>query len=289
MADELLQALIEAVSADHEVLGELGTRDDGARAYLARERQSRTLVVLMLVPGPDDEYALEVMRKLDQKVPEASRTCTECGTKLRPWARFCTRCGDDVSGLAAVMGRTPEEIDAIVQQAAGGAFEILGAIARQAGGAPVYFARHRASGKVSALALDQDAEHRVRVMSTQTLDTVDKSMPPPTTQRRTGRVSVVVTAAEVERVAAEAVAAAKPARHSVTATQSVDELTREEALDILGLDGSASAADIKARYEDLFSEYRVRETNAPTPTLRKKYKASLQSIESAGRTLGLAT
>lgn len=52
-------------------------------------------------------------------------------------------------------------------------------------------------------------------------------------------------------------------------------------LEILGLPESASTADIQKKYQELFDDYHIRLTNAPTPALKKLYQKNLQEIEDA--------
>ena len=121
-ADPILHALIEAVSADYEVFGELGRREDRSIAFLARTRSTQALMVLALSPGlegAEEEYSLEVLEKLDARVPELPQQCSQCNTILRPWARFCTRCGHDASGLAASGTLGTEELRKLAERAAG--------------------------------------------------------------------------------------------------------------------------------------------------------------------------
>ena len=295
--DPILQALIEAVTADFEVFGELGRREDKSIAFLARSRVTRALAALVLSPGAegtDEEYSLEVYEKLDARVPEVAQQCSMCHTALRPWARFCTRCGHDASGLSASGSMSPDDLRKLAERTAGNDYELLGEMPRSGGGGAVYFGRSRATSKVAALRLELRGGEQVAVSATQTLKTLETPQrvgPVSDTDapRKAGRVSVVLNAmVGDETPPAPAAPIVKPVQHTLTGTEPKAGLTRAMALDVLGLTPLATDTEIRRRYEDLYSEYRVRETNAPTATLRGKYKASLASIEAAGVTLATA-
>ena len=55
-------------------------------------------------------------------------------------------------------------------------------------------------------------------------------------------------------------------------------MTRGEAAAILGVDEHAPAGEIRKRYESLHTDYQIRLTNAPTPTLKKTYQQKLQDV-----------
>ena len=294
-ADPILHALIEAVSADYEVFGELGRREDRSIAFLARTWSTRALMVLVLSPGgegADEEYSLEVFEKLDARVPEPPHQCSQCHTALRPWARFCSRCGHDASGLAASGALGPEELRKLAEGAEGGKYELIGEMPRAGGGGAVYFGRNRQSGKVAILRLELNTDARVAVSATQTLKTLEApAQARPGSDRdsrkKAGRVSVIINPGNLETVTESHPPSAtpKPQRHSLTGNEPSSALTKTEALAVLGLDATATEGEIRRRYQDLYSEYRVRETNAPTSALRLKYRSSVASIEAAGSVL----
>ena len=288
MPDQILDALMDAVSADYEVLGELGRRDESI-GFLARTWAGRILVVLLLSPGAqgaEEEYSLDVIDKLDARVPQPPQECLQCHTSLRPWARFCTRCGNDASGLAATGSLKPDDLRRLAERAAGEQYELLGEMARSGGGGAVYFGRDRATKKVAVLRLERGSDARVAVTSTQTLKTMEtpvRSMPSDDVGRKKARVSLVLSSlsasVDEERGADQrSVSKAEPAEPAEPRIG----LTRAEALALLGIDPAATPPEIRRRYEDMYSEYRVRETNAPTKALRMKYQTSLAAIEAAG-------
>ncbi len=282
---------MDAVSADYEVLGELGRRDESI-GFLARTWAGRVLVVLLLSPGAqgtEQEYSLDVIEKLDARVPQPPQECSQCHMTLRPWARFCTRCGHDVSGLAATGSMKPDDLRLLAERTAGDQYELLGEMARSGGGGAVYFGRDRATRKVAVLRLERGSDERVAVKSTQTLKTMEtpvRSTPSDDEGRKKARVSLVLSSLTVNTDGQQRPDAALVARQeSPTAGAPALGLTREDALALLGIDPSASMPEIRRRYEDMYSEYRVRETNAPTKALRVKYQTSLAAIEAAGNVL----
>jgi pSer/pThr/pTyr-binding forkhead associated (FHA) protein len=56
---------------------------------------------------------------------------------------------------------------------------------------------------------------------------------------------------------------------------------REAALALLELPATASAEQIQKRYHELYSDFQVRLTNAPTPELKKKYGQRLDELRNA--------
>ncbi len=52
-------------------------------------------------------------------------------------------------------------------------------------------------------------------------------------------------------------------------------------LEILGLNEQATPSEIQKRYQELYDDYNIRLTNAPTPALKKLYQKNLQEIEDA--------
>ncbi len=55
--------------------------------------------------------------------------------------------------------------------------------------------------------------------------------------------------------------------------------SRIEYLEILNLDESATINEIEARFNELYSDFQIRLTNAPTPNLKKLYQKNLQELE----------
>lgn len=62
-------------------------------------------------------------------------------------------------------------------------------------------------------------------------------------------------------------------------------MTKSEAAALLGVDETAPQPEIERRYKELYSEYQVRLTNAPTSTLKKRYAEQLQEVEAAAECL----
>ena len=281
---------MDAVSADYEVLGELGRRDESI-GFLARTWAGRVLVVLLLSPGAqgtDQEYSLDVIEKLDARVPQPPQECSQCHMTLRPWARFCTRCGNDVSGLAATGSMKPDDLRRLAERAAGDQYELLGEMARSGGGGAVYFGRDRATKKVAVLRLERGSDERVAVKSTQTLKTLEtpvRSGPSDDEGRKKARVSLVMSSLNVNSDEQRKPDQRTVAKAEAAAAEPPIGLTREEALALLGIDPAATLPEIRRRYEDMYSVYRVRETNAPTKALRMKYQTSVAAIEAAGTVL----
>jgi ATP-dependent Zn protease len=57
--------------------------------------------------------------------------------------------------------------------------------------------------------------------------------------------------------------------------------SKKESLEILNLTEDASRSEIDSRYNELYSDFQIRLTNAPTPNLKKLYQKNLQEIEDA--------
>lgn len=57
--------------------------------------------------------------------------------------------------------------------------------------------------------------------------------------------------------------------------------TRIEYLEIFNLEATASNELIAARYNELYSDFQIRLTNAPTPNLKKLYQKNLLELEEA--------
>jgi hypothetical protein len=62
-------------------------------------------------------------------------------------------------------------------------------------------------------------------------------------------------------------------------------MTREEAASLLSVAIDASAGEVRGRYQELYSDYQVRLTNAPTPGLKKAYQKNLEELRQACETL----
>ena len=62
-------------------------------------------------------------------------------------------------------------------------------------------------------------------------------------------------------------------------------MTRDEAAGVLGVSALAGAAEIRYRYQELYSDFQIRLTNAPTPSLKRMYQKNLQEIEAASKLL----
>jgi len=62
-------------------------------------------------------------------------------------------------------------------------------------------------------------------------------------------------------------------------------MDRQEAAALLGVDPKAGAAEVRRRYQELYSDYQIRLTNAPTPALRTTYQKKLQQLEEASKLL----
>lgn len=157
---ELLAAVREQTSEDFVVYGELGAgrehEQDDARALLARERASNTLVALIVsaTSGPDGEIELgvEVRTELGTSVSSSGMVCVSCGNGLRASGRFCPNCGAAVPGHTGAPDADPDEMRAAVEGSITDDYELLGEMPRKEGGR-VYFAREKVSGAIAALRL----------------------------------------------------------------------------------------------------------------------------------------
>ena len=56
-------------------------------------------------------------------------------------------------------------------------------------------------------------------------------------------------------------------------------LSKEESLEILSLAEGASVQEIENKYNELYSDFQIRLTNAPTPNLKKLYQKNHQDLE----------
>lgn len=62
-------------------------------------------------------------------------------------------------------------------------------------------------------------------------------------------------------------------------------MTKEEALELLDVADGTPSNEIKKKYQELYSDYQLRLTNAPTPVLKKLYSGNLTKLESAFKLL----
>ena len=58
-------------------------------------------------------------------------------------------------------------------------------------------------------------------------------------------------------------------------------MTKQEALNLFNLYENAGKEEILKRYNELYSDYQMRLTNAPTPNLKKLYQNNLGELEEA--------
>ncbi|MBK9376150.1 MAG: DUF1566 domain-containing protein [Holophagales bacterium] len=58
-------------------------------------------------------------------------------------------------------------------------------------------------------------------------------------------------------------------------------MTKQEAAEILGIPVTATAEEVRRRYQEVFSDFQIRLTNAPTAQLRKTYQGSLRDFQLA--------
>jgi hypothetical protein len=58
-------------------------------------------------------------------------------------------------------------------------------------------------------------------------------------------------------------------------------ITKEEALELLNISANAGKDEISDAYKQLFSDYQIRLTNAPTPHLKTLYQNNLKKLEDA--------
>jgi hypothetical protein len=63
-------------------------------------------------------------------------------------------------------------------------------------------------------------------------------------------------------------------------------MSREAAEERLQLPPRATPDQIRKQYQTLYSEFQVRVTNAPTPTLRRRYEEQLREVQEAYDLLG---
>lgn len=58
-------------------------------------------------------------------------------------------------------------------------------------------------------------------------------------------------------------------------------MNREEAANLLNVPVNAQLTEIRSKYQELYNEYQIRLTNAPTPNLKKIYQSNLQELNQA--------
>jgi hypothetical protein len=173
MAEDVIwDALARALVGEYEILTRLGFGRGDAPVYLARELVTDTLVGLRLPPlsfGSDaQEYGLEIVRQLDNGLPDIETRCSHCGATLRQWSRFCSNCGRDISGIApSAAGQTREVLRALARTAAADRYDVLGEMTRAEGGGLVYFAREISTGKIVGLQIEPGPEATVTMTETQ--------------------------------------------------------------------------------------------------------------------------
>jgi serine/threonine protein kinase len=159
--EPMFEAVREATSGTHEILGELARDLPASAAFLARDLHSRELVVLRLARehaaagGGAESYVAEEVTELNSSVPAPPEMCQVCHAPTVGWARQCVVCGTDVTGVAAggESGRTAAELLEEVRRQAAGHYAVLGAMRRSEGGGLVYFARAISSGSLVMLRL----------------------------------------------------------------------------------------------------------------------------------------
>lgn len=58
-------------------------------------------------------------------------------------------------------------------------------------------------------------------------------------------------------------------------------MTKDEAAQLLNVSVNASQPEIQTKFQEMFNEYQIRLTNAPTPNLKKIYQNNLQELNTA--------
>jgi hypothetical protein len=156
MYEDLFRTVQEATEGAYDVLGELG-HDEARMAYLARDLDTGTLVVLALAFDGDE---IEVIPRLGPGVPVIGSLCLGCGSPKEGWGDRCANCEARGYGAGSIApGGGGEALLRSVRSAAAGTYDVLGALERT-GGAPIYFARENGSGRLVGLALQQDPGER---------------------------------------------------------------------------------------------------------------------------------
>jgi len=227
-SERLLKEVRTSLGGQFEVFGELGRAVEGKVVYLARELSSGHLVALQLVPdragsGGNEDYWVEVLRKLDASVPAVPGNCPRCGNQLRGWVRYCSQCGADLSGIAPAGGAKSSSADDLlraVRDSARGRYEVLGQMPHAEGGGIVYFAREVGSGKVVALRLlkEYDTKQGTEQYSigvTRVLTALAESLDPRVENERVERER-----AERERAAQSAPTIVRPPTTATTSASS---------------------------------------------------------------------
>ena len=152
----LMQRVRDSVAGTHDLLGELGTDEEGVLLYLARELATGVLVGVSVKQDNAEgtEFTVEVRRTLGETVAVQGSHCPECQTPLPDLERFCFQCGADLSGVTAADG-TPESTRLLtaLATATAGRFEILGRMDRERRAGTVYFARELNTQRIVALRL----------------------------------------------------------------------------------------------------------------------------------------
>ncbi|HEX8210571.1 MAG TPA: hypothetical protein VF584_10380 [Longimicrobium sp.] len=151
MHDELIRQIEEATGDAYQVVGQLGA-DEARPGFLARERDTGTLVALSLI---GDE--LRILSRLDASVPTGGSSCAGCHAPLAVWTDACPSCGARIVGDD--FPDTPEAREVLlaeVRSASVGEYDVLGAMDGAAG--TVYFARELDGGRLVALALQAEDE-----------------------------------------------------------------------------------------------------------------------------------
>ena len=155
---KFLDAVRTAASGEFEILGELGRRDDGGIAYLARDLLQPRLVALRLerTPGSRHDYVLNVLEELDGTLPASGTGCLACSQPLRGWGRFCPNCGYDLSGLdASGLSASGAKVEDLVGEVAGAGCKVLGEMSRAEGGGTVFFAKQEGQNTIVGFRLRQ--------------------------------------------------------------------------------------------------------------------------------------
>lgn len=58
-------------------------------------------------------------------------------------------------------------------------------------------------------------------------------------------------------------------------------MTKAEAAELLNLSATAGTEEVRSRFQEMYSDYQIRLTNAPTPNLKKVYQKSLEDLRIA--------
>jgi hypothetical protein len=62
-------------------------------------------------------------------------------------------------------------------------------------------------------------------------------------------------------------------------------MTKQEAADVLGVSSAAGLDEVRNRYQEMYSDYQIRLTNAPTHALKRTYQQNLEGMRAAVRVL----